>query len=260
MARGAQTVPTTFGGQMAEGAAQSPVASKPEAGLWTWVQRLLRITGVLGLVLLIATLVSELPLRGVEVLILAILAIPFVFALVAFWQFRMGKQGRSWWLGVVAGLLGLVAAFITGGFAPIVLPLSVLISFFDLYFLLAFLTNLTYVVLAVTGVLTLVAHFRDQRPRQDQVPVSQSSGVFFDADGNQVVPAYMVQTSPTAVIAFVLVWFVSPIGLVLGYVALNEIRRSHGTRSGEGLAKAAIIIGWVWLALAVVIVAALLAL
>lgn len=242
-----------------ESSAQPPAGRRPQAAQWAWVQRLLAISGVLGLVFIVATLLSELPVGSAEVLILLMLAIPFGCALMAFWQFRMGNQQSRWWLGVFAGFLGLVAAFLTGGI-PIVLPLSFLIRSFDLYFLLLFLTNLAYVVLAVAGAWTLVAHFRDKRPRREQVPVSHSSGAFFDADGNQVVPAYMVQTSPTAIVAFVMVWFVSPIGLVLGYVALNEIKRSHGTRSGEGLAKAAIIIGWVWLAVALAVLAALLAL
>jgi hypothetical protein len=242
---------------MAESPAQSPVANEPRSRNWLWIQRLLGITGTVGLVLIIAVAVSRLPLQGVVVLVVTIFAIPFGCALLAYWQFREGEQRRRWWLGVIAGFLGLVAAFLTGGYAPIVLPLWNVIRFFDVYNLLWFLTNLTYVVLAVAGVWAFVAHFQDQKPRTEHVPVSQSSGVFFDADGNQVIPAYIIQTSPTAVIAFVLVWFVSPVGLILGYVALNEIRRSQGTKTGEGLAKAAIIIGWVWITLAVVLLIAL---
>lgn len=245
---------------MAGSSAQSSAANEPLSRNWPWIQRILGITGTVGLVLIVAVAVSELPLRGGDALVVTIFAIPFGCALLAFWQFREGEQSRRWWLGVVAGFLGLVAAFLTGGGAPIVLPLWNVIRFFDIYFLLLLLTNLTYVALAVAGVWTLVAHFQDQKPRTEHVPVSQSSGVFFDADGNQVIPAYIVQTSPTAVIAFVMVWFVSPIGLILGYVALNEIRRSQGTRTGEGLAKAAIIIGWVWIALAVALFVALAAL
>lgn len=245
---------------MTESAAQTPAASEPRSRHWPWIQRLLGITGTVGLVLIVAVAVSELPLQGMAVLVVTIFAIPFGCALLAFWQFREGEQSRRWWLGVVAGFLGLVAAFVTGGGAPIVLPLWNLIRFFDISVLLLLLTNLTYVVLAVAGVWTLVAHFQDQKPRTEHVPVSQSSGVFFDADGNQVIPAYIIQTSPTAVIAFILVWFVSPIGLILGYVALNEIRRSQGTKTGEGLAKAAIIIGWVWIALAAALLIVLAAL
>ena len=238
---------------MSEGVVQSRARS------WTSIQRLLGGTGAIGLTLIVATAISELPLQGAEILVLAILAIPFIAALAAFVQIRAGQQARRWWLGVSAGFLGLVAAFLTGG-VPIVLPLSFVIRSFDVYFVLLLLTNLTYVVLAAAGVWTLVAHLRDRKPPRDPIVGTPSSGIFFDAEGNRVVPAYIVQTSPTAVVAFVLVWFVSPIGLVLGYVALNEIRNSQGTKTGEGLARAAIIIGWVWIAIAGALVIAFLAL
>lgn len=247
---------------MAESAAQSPAVNEPRPRSWTWIEQLLGITGTFGLILFILLVATQLPLSGSDVLFVAILTIPFLLALFAFWQFRSGHQRRRWWLGVIAGLLGLVAAlftaaFLAGGFVPIYAPMSLLIRYFTLYYLLVFLINLTYVVLAFTGIWMLIARFQVQKPRPDHVTVGPSPGVFFDADGHQVVPAYVVQTSPTAVIAFVLVWFVSPIGLILGYVALNEIRRSHGTRTGEGLAKAAIIIGWVWIAIVVALLIAL---
>ncbi len=37
------------------------------------------------------------------------------------------------------------------------------------------------------------------------------------------------------------------LGLIFGYSARNQIVQSRGTQSGEGLAKAGIIIGWVTL-------------
>ena len=43
----------------------------------------------------------------------------------------------------------------------------------------------------------------------------------------------------------------SIIGLILGYMARNQIRDSGGTIGGEGLAKAGIILGWIGVALAV---------
>jgi hypothetical protein len=244
---------------MSEGAASSEGVVQSRARSWTSVQGLLGGTGTVGLALIVATAISELPLQGSGVLYLAILAIPFIAALAAFGQIRAGHQAQRWWFGVTAGFLGLVAAFLTGG-VPIFLPLSFVIRSFDVYFVLLFLTNLTYVVLAVAGVWTLVAHLRDRKPPKDAIVGTPSSGTFFDAEGNQVIPAYIVQTSSTAVVAFVLVWFVSPIGLVLGYVALNEIRNSQGTKTGEGLARAAIIIGWLWIALAAALVVAVLTL
>ena len=41
-------------------------------------------------------------------------------------------------------------------------------------------------------------------------------------------------------------------GLVLGYHARNNIRASHGNLGGDGLAQAAIIIGWIGVALYIV--------
>lgn len=44
----------------------------------------------------------------------------------------------------------------------------------------------------------------------------------------------------------------SIIGLILGYMARNQIRESEETMSGEGLATAGIIMGWIGVALAVI--------
>jgi hypothetical protein len=44
----------------------------------------------------------------------------------------------------------------------------------------------------------------------------------------------------------------SIIGVILGYVARNQIRESGGAVGGEGLAKAGIIIGWVGIGLTVI--------
>jgi uncharacterized membrane protein len=52
-----------------------------------------------------------------------------------------------------------------------------------------------------------------------------------------------------AVIAFVCSFFISLIGIVCGHMALSEIRRT-GER-GAGLATAALVIGYLGLALAV---------
>jgi hypothetical protein len=44
----------------------------------------------------------------------------------------------------------------------------------------------------------------------------------------------------------------SIIGLILGYMARNQIRESGGTMTGEGLATAGIVLGWIGVALAVI--------
>jgi len=44
----------------------------------------------------------------------------------------------------------------------------------------------------------------------------------------------------------------SIIGVVLGYMARNQIRASGGTMGGEGLATAGIIIGWIGIGLTLI--------
>lgn len=59
------------------------------------------------------------------------------------------------------------------------------------------------------------------------------------------------RTNTMAIIAFVSVWFISVVGIVLGHMALGEIRRT-GER-GRGLAIAALVLGYASMALLVVI-------
>lgn len=59
------------------------------------------------------------------------------------------------------------------------------------------------------------------------------------------------RTSGTAITAFVLVFFFSVVGLILGYVARAQIRNSRGYLGGSGLATAAIVIGWISVVLAI---------
>lgn len=42
------------------------------------------------------------------------------------------------------------------------------------------------------------------------------------------------------------------VGLILGYSARNQIRQSQGQQGGEGLATAAIVVGWIGVALMLV--------
>jgi len=54
-----------------------------------------------------------------------------------------------------------------------------------------------------------------------------------------------VETSGLAAAALVLSFFFPLIGVILGFVARNDISNSKGTKSGEGVANAAIILGFV---------------
>jgi uncharacterized membrane protein len=59
-----------------------------------------------------------------------------------------------------------------------------------------------------------------------------------------------------AVVAIVTVWFTGILGLVFGYIALSQIKTT-GQR-GHGLALAAVVLGWISVAAAVVIIGVLL--
>jgi len=45
------------------------------------------------------------------------------------------------------------------------------------------------------------------------------------------------------------------LGIIFGFVARSQIRRSNGTQGGDGLALAGIIVGFGWIALFVVVIA-----
>jgi hypothetical protein len=54
------------------------------------------------------------------------------------------------------------------------------------------------------------------------------------------------QSSGLAVGALVAAIFIPILGLILGYVARNDIRSSNPPKGGDGLATAAIVIGWIF--------------
>ena len=53
-----------------------------------------------------------------------------------------------------------------------------------------------------------------------------------------------------SIVAFILSFFVNIVGIILGFIALNQIKRTG--EQGRGLALAAIIIGFVSLALGII--------
>ena len=59
-----------------------------------------------------------------------------------------------------------------------------------------------------------------------------------------------------AVLSIVFVWFAGILGLIFGYIALSQIKRT-GER-GHGLAVTAVVLGWIAVALSVAIVVMLL--
>lgn len=66
--------------------------------------------------------------------------------------------------------------------------------------------------------------------------------------------AYQQQQPPgyntMSIVAFILAFFVSIVGIILGFVALSQIKRTG--EQGRGLALAAVIIGFVEVALGII--------
>jgi uncharacterized membrane protein len=84
----------------------------------------------------------------------------------------------------------------------------------------------------------------DQAPPPPQQPIVYGSGQ----------PVYYAPrpTNTLAIVAFVLAFFVSIAAIICGYIALGQIRRTG--EGGHGLALAAVILGWVSIALSIIIV------
>ncbi|MDQ1609332.1 MAG: hypothetical protein QOE16_2064, partial [Microbacteriaceae bacterium] len=66
------------------------------------------------------------------------------------------------------------------------------------------------------------------------------------------------RTNPLAIASLIVVFFSSLIGLILGHVALSQIKRSG--ENGRGLALAAVIVGWTFTGVVIVIAVAAFAL
>ena len=49
-----------------------------------------------------------------------------------------------------------------------------------------------------------------------------------------------------AIVGFILSFFLSIVGAILGFIALGQIKKSNGAEGGKGLAVAAVVIGLLW--------------
>lgn len=106
-----------------------------------------------------------------------------------------------------------------------------------------------------------------QQMRQEPVALAQPASVYSAPDayaqtlsvpqrGPEPTPSYAhgePQRAPSggptntmAIIALVAAFVVSPVGLVLGYLARKQIDQSG--EAGRGFATAAIVLGWIWVA------------
>lgn len=88
----------------------------------------------------------------------------------------------------------------------------------------------------------------DQRPGTDEKPVSETTPTSQAQEPHAPVPqsAAPSSTSISAIAALVSVFFIPLLGLILGYLAKKEIAQSAGTKSGSGLVKASIVLGWIF--------------
>ncbi|WP_161794529.1 DUF4190 domain-containing protein [Demequina globuliformis] len=64
-------------------------------------------------------------------------------------------------------------------------------------------------------------------------------------------PAAGRGTNVFAILAIIFVWFTGILGLVFGYIALSQIKRTG--EGGRGMALAAVVLGWIAVAIAIVI-------
>ena len=83
----------------------------------------------------------------------------------------------------------------------------------------------------------------------DPVPTPAAS----DSPAERPYPDYTQRYNVFAVLAFVLVWLTIILGLVFGYIALHQIKRTG--ELGRGWALAAVILGWIGLATTIIVIA-----
>jgi uncharacterized protein DUF4190 len=75
------------------------------------------------------------------------------------------------------------------------------------------------------------------------------------SDGTYIAPQQKTNGFAIASLVFGIIGGVL-LALVFGYIALSQIRRSGGREGGHGLALAGVILGWIWLAIIIGLVAA----
>ncbi|MET9327025.1 DUF4190 domain-containing protein [Tsukamurella sp. NPDC003166] len=84
-----------------------------------------------------------------------------------------------------------------------------------------------------------------------------ADGAAVTADRAQGVTALAGQTNSLAIAALVLAFVFSPAGIIMGHIARGQIRRSG--EAGDGMALAALIIGYVSLAISIAVIIAAIA-
>lgn len=150
-------------------------------------------------------------------------------ALTAGWILLRRLRGPAWALvaGSVLGLLGMLA------------PSALIATVFAVLF---------GIVLPVALAVGAEIAGRDRPSRASAVTDSPVSP--------EGVSATVQSTNGLAIASIIVVFFSNVIGLILGHIALSEIRRTG--QAGHGLALAAVIIGWISVGIGVVIFVAVL--
>src|SRR5258707_13431036 len=63
------------------------------------------------------------------------------------------------------------------------------------------------------------------------------------------------ETSGMAIASLICAFLIAPVGVILGHIALNQIKNSNGQLSGRGVAIAGLIIGYASISLRLVVAA-----
>lgn len=205
--------------------------------------------------------------KGAWLLIFQLLAA--ALALFAVVLSRQGKADRGLWLLVSGAFLGLLRivlepvaysklSFYPDNWYP-TFPASVLMPFGNQSFgswafpelnvieIVWGLSEIATIALIAVSIYAVVFHRlgRDKTLIQKQiVPNAPKDKLQTD----------FIPTSGLAVAALVIAFLAPVIGLILGYIARSEIERSKGALRGESIAKAAIVLGWIFMILVAVIV------
>jgi len=87
----------------------------------------------------------------------------------------------------------------------------------------------------------------------NQTPAASEPLVFVQTRSTAPTSA-TAQTSGLAITALVLSFFFPLIGIILGFVARNDISNSKGAKSGESMANLAIVLGFVFMFLQALLV------
>lgn len=156
---------------------------------WIAISRLLLVGGVssIALVVLIALAQTTADL-GPVTFRSTLYLVPGLIGLAAYVMLRKGRLSRAWWLGLGAGALAVVLATVFSGGLPFVGIVSGSINIVQFVVIdpdvltfeatrallftvfLGVLLQCAYLLLAIAGVWSLIAHLRGRHPRESITP------------------------------------------------------------------------------------------